>query len=979
MITRNVTYTEVFDFQNAIIKTINTSGYKSAKIVINKKVIAGNYGNATFNLKDSQGNLLTLLGERYNTQSYFLSSATKETTQEEFVIDLSKTEYLKVEITNNAYFINSGKLSIFFSYEEINPSDYEHDTLILKRSETETITKIIPVTGEFMDLNLNIPKKINYVFTIYLKGKLKGGTDYEILKYYKSDGVRDGSGFIQFLESQKIWSNVANYESIKLEITAEYREIQELEIDLKFTDKLYRKVILPLNVQMNDVGKFVSAKITFNDYKYSNKRYSVGVKVKDDKDNYSLPILKDLTGKIINSGQRSDILFTTNEFLFLPLGERVNGGFVIDYGENVNAESIAFGTTDAGVEIIAGATPIQTGNVIAEFYSESYQSVENERETITREREKYDVVSINIKERIVDALGEDVLTNVSENLYRLHRLGFNAWNYDIEINNTYIPSLITGENIKFVRLVRSQGAINTGYSRVCLFTNKNRILYNHIKEKYINYFREAPVYNSEKKFHPVNSKSLESPTAKYLPIYPDYNYNQFAGRISVGTVQNDVFGEPLPFLVSSNGYLLEDYKTDNVFTYLADSNFVNSKFYGTIWGTYNLADGEPCFLATSGGKEWTIVKWFGSVDQYDMSQLTTKRVDLSTIVSNAGGYTSGSLRVKHRKYSKPTDVDKEPETPFIIGGGALVTNITVTNGATVITVDNESLLMTDDETTYDFNKLAPIVYFENVSAGNEFSYITNSMDGNGNGNNGILFRMKRIEANKFQLYPHVGNPYEGKSICRHLHSVSEYQSGFLITTGENYRMREGINVFEGGFIYMIQANNRNNVAMNEYTHLNIKSSYFNFQPIRLTSSMNGVNRACGAYLMTDKDSTLLYVSDSLDNTRSVQINGRSEIKTSVLGVCKVPLVDIDDINKIDVVVETYNPAIGLTENNGRFAVSQFAGNAIFSSDFGKTWHQEALPTLQKGLPMPSPYYGGSVNGTLDDGSFFYLNTKIRFK
>ena len=979
MITRNVTTTEVFNFQNQTVKTINTSGYKSAKIVIDKKVIAGNYGSATFNLKDSKGNILTLFGERYNTQSYFLSSATKETTREEFVIDLSKTESLKVEITNNAYFINSGKLKIFFSYEEINPSDYEHDNLLLKRSETETITKIFPVTGEFMVLNLNIPKEINYQITIYLKGKLKGGTDYEILNYYKFDGVRVGSGFIQFLNSQKIWSNVANYESIKLEITSEYRETQELEIDLKFTDKLNRKIVLPLNVQMSDFGSFHSAKITFENYHYSIKKYRIIGKAKNKNNEYVLPIIKDLKGKVLNSNQRSDVFFDTNSFQFFCLGEKINGGFVLDYGKNVSPDFFAFSTYVG--EIIAGATPIQTGSVFIELFSDEYVSeITEEKEIVLQSREKYDVIGINIQERIVDALGEDILTKVSENIYRLYRLGFDGWSYEIPINSTYIPSLLSGETVRFVRLVKAQGAINTEFNRVCLFTNKNRILYNHIKDSFINYFREAPVYNSEKKFHAVNTKAKASATAKYLPIFPDYNYNQFDGRVSVGTVQNDVFGEPLPFLVSSNGFLLEDYKTDNAFTYLADSNFVNSKFYGTIWGAYNLANAEPCLLASSGGKEWTIIKWFGSVSEFDMNQITTLKVDLSTIISNAGGYVSGNLKVKQRKYINPSSVEKEPSTAFEISSGVSVTDINVVGNETIITVSDETLLMPNARSVFEFSTLSPIVFFEKVSGSNELDFITNNVDANGNNNSGVFFRLQRVALNQFKLFGMVGNPYESKSICRHIHSVSEYQSGFLITTGESYRNRNGNTVFEGGFIYLMEANNRNNIATNEYTHLNAKIAYFYKQPIRLTSSEKGVNRACGAFLMSDKDSTLLYVSDSLDNdNRTVLIDGRTPINMSVLGVYKVALKDIDDINKIDCVAETYNPAIGLTENNGRFAVSQFAGNAIFSSDFGETWHEETLQTLQKGLPMPSPYYGGSVNGTLDDGSFFYLNTKIKFK
>ena len=131
--------------------------------------------------------------------------------------------------------------------------------------------------------------------------------------------------------------------------------------------------------------------------------------------------------------------------------------------------------------------------------------------------------------------------------------------------------------------------------------------------------------------------------------------------------------------------------------------------------------------------------------------------------------------------------------------------------------------------------------------------------------------------------------------------------------------------------------------------------------------------------MSDKDFTLLYVSDSLNNNRNLQIDGRTSTVVTTLGVYTIPLRDIDDISKVNCVAETRNPAIGLTENNGRFAITQFGGNAIFSSDFGKTWHEENLPLIQKGIKMPNNLFGGNLTGILSNGGFIFSNTIIDFK
>ena len=133
------------------------------------------------------------------------------------------------------------------------------------------------------------------------------------------------------------------------------------------------------------------------------------------------------------------------------------------------------------VNKIYDGVSINEGIVYLTLYDDECELTEA-RESVISEKNEYRIVNLNIQEAVVDALGEDILTKVSDNLYRYYRMGINGWYYDIPIDVEHIPSLIEGETIRSVKLVKNeQQAINCNYNRICLFTNKNRILYNFIK------------------------------------------------------------------------------------------------------------------------------------------------------------------------------------------------------------------------------------------------------------------------------------------------------------------------------------------------------------------------------------------------------------------------------------------------------------------------------------------------------------------
>ena len=64
MITRVISTSDKFNLLNANSKTVNTSGYKSAKIKVKATYTEGNYGSCSAYISDILGNNLKLLGKK---------------------------------------------------------------------------------------------------------------------------------------------------------------------------------------------------------------------------------------------------------------------------------------------------------------------------------------------------------------------------------------------------------------------------------------------------------------------------------------------------------------------------------------------------------------------------------------------------------------------------------------------------------------------------------------------------------------------------------------------------------------------------------------------------------------------------------------------------------------------------------------------------------------------------------------------------
>ncbi len=982
MITRIVSNSFEYNLlNNPVSEKINTAGYKSAKVVVSVNSMASGEHHITFT--DDKGETMTLFGEHYKAKEILINQYLGGLNSGTWELDLSNTDELNVSIPQNGY--TNGKMYIYFSYDEMEYKDYP-DAYLITYGDASLYSYEFDVKDNYALVSLTPVGTLASNRVFRFAAMAEGSDSYVNITPWDYDtGVRYSAEYFQTKNAFRFWVYTPGYTKFKVSVDMTYSDCVPFIVRVEQTATLKRTIKLGLSESI-DSRTYLWGKAKFVGIDWRGATITQQHGALELKDSGNHPSVYSRSGRKLMLNEMYEIIFDSNKTTFRLASETAYGGVVFKYNVPVSVSAIL---NTYIPKLKPNGSVSYNGNLYLTFSDKEDYEFEKFEDNLVKRTNNYDVYEYdNLGGQVVDALGEDVLVKLSDTKYRFYRNGFDCWYYDFTIDSTHIPSLLSGEGVKFVKLVATNNnPVGCNMNRLCLFTNKNRILYNFVND-FLDYFREAPVYNLKKRFYPVNDKSLVSSVAKYLPIYPDYDYNQFSGRVGNGTTDKDDFGILLPARGSSIGTLLEDYHKDGAgLGKLVYSNFVNSKDYGCIYGNYNLANGDPIVLATANGKEWSIIESFASVEDYSRDQLTTLRVDLSTIISNAGGYTSGSLKMTHRKYNIPTDTDKNnPVHPFTIGESAVVASITINdNHETIVTFVDESSLIAVPADLTRLTDLAPVFFFENISASSEYDYICNSCDQDGNGNTGIFFRLQRIGTNQYKLWGDVGNPFEGNLICRHIHSVSEYQSGFIVATGENYRINYGsvdYPFFEGGFIFKINTTRVNSIYPQDYTHVNALTNFFNVgnPTYRLTSSPYGVNRACGAFLGSDIDNTLLFMSDYLYGTQNVvEIPGRSNgFSRTKFGIYKIGLSDIDDMSKSNCVAEVKEPGLGLVEHRGRFFGCLSCGEAIFSSDYGNTWHYETIGRLFGGGVTNELFYT-DIKGLLGDGSVFYHNTRFVFK
>lgn len=962
----------------------NTSGYKSAKLVLTIDTPAS--GTLSFNLRgNTDAEYLVLNNKELGATTAISIDYRGGNFKREYLVDLSLVNSCKISFSSTLT-ATKATAELYFSYAELQEIEIPKAFDVYNNGSVEfpLTNKLFKATlGLIGDPNGNAPVANNVSVVVNLfDGESWSGNAY----FVNDSGVETNSVPITPSgEKRSLWLDTSGYTRIRIKANTLVRSHNAMSIEVEQTNAFEREYKLAsVTNAFTKCGGGKYLKLLFNGMSLVNGAGQIRIAAKNASGEFIQPVeLQTLDGKPIKQNVLSDITLKAGSgsslytviYLF---GDVINGGIIFKYAESFTpATTITYSipATDANKIRIDGATPSYTKSISCVISDSPITPVET-LETRIVSRNKYDIYHYGISGKVVDAVNEDVLVKLDTNRFKYYRFGLYGICYDVVLDSEHCPSLLTGEDVKFVKLINYENVSFTfSMTRILLFTTKNRILYNRVKNDTtgISYFREAPLYNKKKRFYPVNNKALISDVAKYLPIFPEYDYGQFAGRID-GT---DEFGLSLPTRGATVGSLLEDWRRDNEIGKVAYSSFVLSNAYGCVYGHYNSADGDPWVAVSKDGKEFFIIETWAVVEDYVLRGITTMKVDLSSIVTGAGGYVSGSIKATRRIYNVPTSENKEPSTPFIIGDSCVIDSITVEDGRTYLSFIDDASFRKDEMTTHKFNEMAPIVFLENVSADSEYDYICNSVKADGSDNSGIYFRLHRVGTNKYELLGDAGDPFEGKLVCRHIHSVSESYGGFLVATGENYRHLKGVPFFDGGFLYFITADRKISARPLQYTLSDVMENFYG--TFRITSSEKAINRACGAVLRGDKK--IIFVSDDVQGDRDVNdivIEGRTETMGSKsYGVYLGRVEDSDDWSKYQNVCNMYDAGLGLVEHFGRLAVCGYAGPIRISPDFGNTWYQEVVS--RKYIDNPEVGTTIDVTGIDNDGCFYYGNNKIVWK
>ncbi|MEA4981432.1 MAG: hypothetical protein VB066_01815 [Paludibacter sp.] len=958
-------------------KTYSVKGFKSAKLIIEVASITGTrdfgfYGVATGTATSGSPQIPIYVNGEYISTGYKRISAAGT-----YIIEINTTDLSSVHmnIVDSVGISISAKQTISTHYEPFSP-------ITLPTGE-QTVDKF-STSGKYVIETRGKKQLECHIFSndvspaegyVYVE-KSQNGTTWENFGFYDVTNEKLRETLVNYMAilsnsliAQKIFVNVEGINYVRFRFTSGVSITKYIQYTLhsvyKNKLKLYywKDAISSWSINQYPLSK---------GYRYARITFTATI----DMCNVTLsasPV--DSTGGII----KHRVLDNNCE----PVDFDANYGYLnaqscsLLLAGNVINQSVLVEVLDQTKEVAAWKLDITKGSITGLSGKEVYTPTEVIFEGLTELPTKTEIVFSNkndykIVELPTTVLDRDVFNNTVIE-WTATSLTFKVFGdygiaYTVPFNSTSFPGIINGETILFAYLLPFNKTSTTqkathgrGIPRCCIFTSKSRVLHN-FPDRYENAtkvafvlsdmlrFAESNVIVSDSSYkNPVNDKALISSTTKYLPILSEYNYQQFDGR-------HDVNAYGAPGLPSDKPLLDQKIVTNNIFDRLSWANMAKDDRL-CVFGNYNnLAGQEPFVMVTDdGGRIWYVKNFFATPDNYSSIVYGSKIT--FTPITAVTAFTPNSMKLCRRKYNFPTSESKEPVNQFEIPveQQSLITAIGTSNGTVKLTLA--------DDLTFD-NVVYPIVFIKNVSATGDWQYIFNDVKANGSDNTGVFFHAKRISANNYELYQCIGDvngATSGKNMARHIHCVNRTPCGYLISTGET----RNSDAHQGGDLFYLNDNTRDGSIAAD-------AQWWNTGIVRLTSTVNSINRLCGAFLFTDtnKDAQLLFVSDSINYFERddfyVTIPGRTEkVKLVPYGIYLGKLSDVDDYSKFRCICQARMTIISLVENRGHF-VAEGHTNAIYISKDGLTWENEFNLSYR-------------VNGIDDKGNIYIGNKKIIFK
>ena len=460
-------------------------------------------------------------------------------------------------------------------------------------------------------------------------------------------------------------------------------------------------------------------------------------------------------------------------------------------------------------------------------------------------------------------------------------------------------------------------------------------------------FTESVVWDLPNRKHPVKTTSGADATLiatgayYYNPALPDRCYEMHPG---IGEANG--YGNTVGFSATNNvnpaskgtdiGLRSRFWRSDienvnaNSFDYMG--GLVTDTLF-TMVGTYRINGGtNPCrtcvFGTNDGGRTWYNMYEFGGKPRKKVGATYVNADTMNGVpLAQTGSVSSGIYAFSRRTVVIPSAEDKEPAVLFEYDLDVAISSIIGDDTNIIVTSNGHGLTEGD---------CIVIKFQSGITADNRvFDWMVNSTADGTTGGNGLLFTVKNVTTDTFELSLFIWNPDNNLTV-RHIHAMNRCKDGVTISTGEGYP--------DGGWIIYDSIH-----AADYYAGYNVASTEpFINRFIRLNSTNNSFARALGCIIEQEDDKTYCYIASDTESIISPTIplpEGRTvQIRHNACGVWKIPSEGIDSLEENGLMKFNSAPtSFGLQQMGNAFVYIGQTGLFALSYDRGESWSVAQLP------------------------------------
>lgn len=446
---------------------------------------------------------------------------------------------------------------------------------------------------------------------------------------------------------------------------------------------------------------------------------------------------------------------------------------------------------------------------------------------------------------------------------------------------TDLPNLTVGSLINRIVFFKSKNGIRT-----LLFTTKNQVYYSDGQE--FGNFKLSNIWTlpgEEFKHHSIASDDKDPSGTRYryyMPANIASRKEQFGWFNSILWLKSES-----PSSATTESLIFANYHVG-----INDTASTSCVFH--------TEDGENIYIQYMFGIPCGFVKKAGTSD-YILNTATGYGDDLDTSGISAD-YSTG-LTIKKRINIIPSLAESDPTNIFEILDPVNITAFTKAKPA-VATVSSATDIVAGN-----------VVFIDGDASDAEWNELRNTTASATSGGNGRFYTVKSVSGNNLTLAETIGNPNNNLT-PRHIHSLNFFANGIAIGTGEMYPQS-----------YLIFNRMHRDATSTEWRKNTI-----------LTTSEKALQRTIGVHLR--KDNKILFSSDEMwveKDIDALKVRGAA-LKSTVAGVWKGNLSDIDDASKFDNVLWNIDPCFKFAElTPGVLICVTNSGRTYLSFNDGDSW------------------------------------------